>query len=362
LSLEEEQLNTSVPVVGPGSAPAAGRHPGGRKREDLVRVRDLVKYFPVERSRDVVRAVDGVSFNILEGETLGLVGESGCGKSTVGRCILRLIEPTSGRVEFGGSDVLLLNKSNLRAMRREMQIIFQDPYASLNPRMKVADIIAEPLVVHRIGSKEERRAKVIDLLEKVGLDPNYANRYPHEFSGGQRQRIGVARALALNPKLIVADEPVSALDVSVQAQVVNLLQDLQKEFGLTYLFISHGLAIVEHISTRVAVMYLGRIVEVASAAELYANPLHPYTKALLSAIPVPDPTRKRDRIILTGDVPTPINPPSGCRFRTRCPWAIEDCAKIDPDLREISPGHLAACIRVPGWFEAPSKAHQPAAD
>ena len=319
-------------------------------------MKDLYKYFPVERTDEVVRAVDGVSFEILKGETLGLVGESGCGKSTVGRSILRLIEPTRGSVTFEGRDVLGLRNREMRALRREMQIIFQDPYASLNPRMKVGDIVAEPLLVHKIGNKDERRARVVDLLKRVGLDPNYASRYPHEFSGGQRQRIGVARALALNPKLIVADEPVSALDVSVQAQVVNLLQDLQQEFGLTYLFISHGLAVVEHISTRVAVMYLGRIVEVASAAELYANPLHPYTKALLSAIPVPDPTRKRDRIILTGDVPTPINPPSGCRFRTRCPWAIDDCAKIDPDLREVAPNHAVACIRVPGWSEAPSVA------
>jgi oligopeptide/dipeptide ABC transporter ATP-binding protein len=322
--------------------------------DELVRVSSLYKYFPVEGSSDVVRAVDGVSFEILRGETLGLVGESGCGKSTVGRSLLRLIEPTKGSVEFEGQDVLKLKNSQMRALRREMQIIFQDPYASLNPRMKIGDIIAEPLIIHGMGGRDERRGRVADLLKRVGLDPNYSGRYPHEFSGGQRQRIGIARALALNPKLIVADEPVSALDVSVQAQVVNLLQDLQQEFGLTYLFISHGLAVVEHISTRVAVMYLGRIVEVATALELYANPLHPYTRALLSAIPVPDPNLKRDRIILSGDVPTPINPPSGCRFRTRCPLAIDECAKIDPELREVSPGHVVACIRVPGWAEAPA--------
>ena len=318
-------------------------------RDTLVSVRGLVKHFPVEGSDDVVRAVDGVSFEIFAGETLGLVGESGCGKSTVGRCLLRLIEPTAGSVGFEGRDVLALNKKELREIRREMQIIFQDPYASLNPRMKIGDIVGEPLVIHNKGNKSERRDRVAGLLKRVGLDPDYMNRYAHEFSGGQRQRIGVARSLALNPKLIVADEPVSALDVSVQAQVVNLLQELQEEFKLTYLFISHGLAVVEHISTRVAVMYLGRIVEIAGAAELYAQPLHPYTQALLSAIPVPDPKQKRKRIILQGDVPTPINPPSGCRFRTRCPIAIEDCAHIDPELREVAPGHHVACIRVPGW-------------
>ena len=320
--------------------------------DTLVSVRDLVKHFPVEGSDDVVRAVDGVTFQIFAGETLGLVGESGCGKSTVGRCLLRLIEPTSGHVNFQGRDMLALDKKELRQMRREMQIIFQDPYASLNPRMKIGDIVGEPLVIHNEGSKNDRRDRVAQLLRRVGLDPDYMNRYAHEFSGGQRQRIGVARTLALNPKLIVADEPVSALDVSVQAQVVNLLQELQQEFRLTYLFISHGLAVVEHISTRVAVMYLGRIVEIAPAAELYAQPLHPYTQALLSAIPIPDPRQKRNRIILQGDVPTPINPPSGCRFRTRCPIAIEECAHIDPELREVSPGHPVACIRVPGWAEA----------
>jgi oligopeptide transport system ATP-binding protein len=318
-------------------------------QDELVRVRNLLKHFPVEGSDDVVRAVDGVSFEIFRGETLGLVGESGCGKSTVGRCLLRLIEPTAGEVAFEGRDVVTMGRRELRELRREMQIVFQDPYASLNPRMKVGDIIAEPLVIHKIGDAKERRQRAAELLAKVGLDPDYGNRYPHEFSGGQRQRIGVARTLALNPKLIVADEPVSALDVSVQAQVVNLFQDLQKEFGLTYLFISHGLAVVEHISTRVAVMYLGRIVEVADSIELYKRPLHPYTQALLSAIPIPDPQQKRSRIVLQGDVPTPINPPSGCRFRTRCPIAIDDCARIDPELREVSERHSVACIRVPGW-------------
>ena len=324
------------------------------EKKELVRVRSLVKHFAVDNSVDVVRAVDDVSFDIFAGETLGLVGESGCGKSTVGRTLLRLIEPTSGEVWFEGKDITNIGKNDLRAVRREMQIIFQDPYASLNPRLKILSIIAEPLKIHGIGNKTEQKERVGELLGKVGLDPNYMFRYPHEFSGGQRQRLGIARALALNPKLIIADEPVSALDVSVQAQVVNLLQDLQAEFGLTYLFISHGLAVVEHISQRVAVMYLGKIVEIADSRELYENPLHPYTKALLSAIPVPDPRRKRERIVLQGDVPTPINPPSGCRFRTRCQFAIEDCAKIVPELREIVPNHFAACIRVEGYETAKS--------
>src|SRR5438876_183507 len=326
--------------------------PETNHKAQLVDVRGLVKHFPVEGSDDVVRAVDGVSFEILRGETLGLVGESGCGKSTVGRCLLRLIEPTKGEVLFEGRKMLEMGKRELRELRREMQIVFQDPYASLNPRMKVRDIVGEPLVIHKVGTKRERRERVAALLRRVGLDPDFMDRFPHEFSGGQRQRIGVARTLALEPKLIVADEPVSALDVSVQAQVVNLLQDLQKEFGLTYLFISHGLAVVEHISTRVAVMYLGRIVEIADAKDLYLNPLHPYTQALLSAIPIPDPKEKRDRIILKGDVPTSRNPPSGCRFRTRCPIAIDECARIDPQLREISPGHSVACIRVEGYRTA----------
>jgi oligopeptide/dipeptide ABC transporter ATP-binding protein len=314
--------------------------------EDLLEVNDLVKHFPIEGSDDVVRAVDGVSFDMRQGETLGLVGESGCGKSTVGRSILRLIEPTSGSIRYEGNDIVGLSFARMQELRRQMQMIFQDPYASLNPRLSVRSIVSEPLRIHKIGSRDDQNRKVAELLEKVGLDPRYADRYPHEFSGGQRQRIGIARALALEPKLIICDEPVSALDVSVQAQVVNLLQDLQEEFGLTYLFISHGLAVVEHISDRIAVMYLGKIVEVADARELYDRPLHPYTQALLSAIPVPEPTKKRNRIILQGDVPTPVSPPSGCRFRTRCPYAIDACSQTIPELVEHSPGHFAACIRI----------------
>lgn len=311
----------------------------------LVQIENLKKHFPAAGGQSV-RAVDGVSFNIERGETLGLVGESGCGKTTVGRCLLRLIEPTSGAIKFDGQDLLSLSKSEMRVLRRRMQIVFQDPYSSLNPRMKVGDIIGEPLIVHNIGNQQERKDRIAELLKVVKLDPDYANRYPHQFSGGQRQRIGIARALALNPDFIVADEPVSALDVSVQAQVVNLLQDLQAQFGLTYLFISHGLAVVEHISTRVGVMYLGKIVELASSAELYENPKHPYTQALLASIPLPDPeqTRDRKRIALSGEVPTPMNPPSGCRFHTRCPHVMEKCKTIEPEFKEITPGHFAACF------------------
>jgi oligopeptide transport system ATP-binding protein len=300
----------------------------------LLQVDHLVKYFPVEGGDDVVRAVDDVSFEILAGETLGLVGESGCGKSTVGRCLLRLIEPTRGDVWFEGRNIVGLSGRDMQELRREMQIIFQDPYASLNPRLSISSIVGEPLKIHGIGDRRERLARVADLLQKVGLDPKYASRYPHEFSGGQRQRIGIARALALNPKLVICDEPVSALDVSVQAQVVNLLQDIQDEFGLTYLFISHGLAVVEHISDRVAVMYLGKIVEICDARELYETPLHPYTKALLSAIPVPDPKLKRERIVLKGDVPTPLILPQAAVLEhaahlllTSVRWWCRSCAK-----------------------------------
>jgi oligopeptide/dipeptide ABC transporter ATP-binding protein len=310
----------------------------------LVEIKDLKKYFPAAH-KQVVRAVDGVSFTIKRGETLGLVGESGCGKTTVGRCLLRLIESTSGEIRFNGRDLLRLGRRELRELRRQMQIIFQDPYSSLNPRMKVGSIIAEPLEIHKIANRRERRERVAELLRVVGLDPDYANRYPHQFSGGQRQRIGIARALALNPDFIVADEPVSALDVSVQAQVVNLMQDLQEQFGLTYLFISHGLAVVKHISTRVGVMYLGKLVELAPAEEIYNQPLHPYTQALLAAIPVPDPDAKKVAAQkLGGDVPNPIAPPAGCRFHTRCPYATAQCKAEEPKFTEVAPGHFVACF------------------
>jgi len=317
--------------------------------EPLLVVRDLRKYFPVKRgvlARVVanVKAVDGISFGVARGETLGLVGESGSGKTTVGRCILRLIEPTDGTVEFENTNVLGLDSGDMRRMRRDMQIVFQDPYASLNPRMNVGTIVAEPLIIHGGMSGSERDERVAQLLLKVGLSPDYRKRYPHEFSGGQRQRIGVARALATNPKFLVLDEPVSALDVSVQAQVVNLLQDLQEELGLTYLFIAHDLSVVEHISTRVAVMYLGKVMELSPRKELYADPLHPYTKALLSAVPIPDPTVKKTRILLGGDIPTPLNPPSGCVFHTRCPIAQFPVCKTEvPPLVEHKPGQFAAC-------------------
>jgi oligopeptide transport system ATP-binding protein len=321
------------------------------KNGNLVEVRNLRKYFPLggglARARgEVVRAVDDVSFTIRRGETFGLVGESGCGKSTTGRCILRLIEPTSGEVRFDGRDLLSLGKTELRLLRRDVQIIFQDPYSSLNPRMRVGEIIEEPLTIHEVGNRRGRRDRVAELLGLVGLEAGHAERYPHEFSGGQRQRIGIARALALNPRFIVCDEPVSALDVSVQAQVVNLLQDLQERLGLTYLFISHGLSVVEHISTRVGIMYLGKLVEVASSEEIFHNPLHPYTRALLSAIPVPDPDIKRERLPLTGDMPTAIRPPSGCRFRTRCPLEEPQCEESAPELVEVSPDHFVSCLVV----------------
>jgi oligopeptide transport system ATP-binding protein len=317
--------------------------------EALLVVRDLKKYFPVKRGvlgRVVaqVKAVDGISFGVSTGETLGLVGESGSGKTTVGRCILRLIDPTSGSITFDNTSVLDLDSGDMRRMRRNMQIVFQDPYASLNPRMTVGTIIAEPLIIHGKLSGSERDDRIAQLLEKVGLSADYRRRYPHEFSGGQRQRIGVARALATNPRFLVLDEPVSALDVSVQAQVINLLQDLQDELQLTYLFIAHDLSVVEHISTRVAVMYLGKVMELAGREELYADPLHPYTKSLLSAVPLPDPTVRKQRIILKGDIPTPLNPPSGCVFHTRCPIAqFPICKSEVPPLIEHKPGQFAAC-------------------
>lgn len=324
-------------------------------QELLLTVRDLKKYFPVHegmfgKKGRVVHAVDDISFDLGRNEVLSLVGESGCGKSTTGRLILRLIEPTEGEIRLMGEDLCKVSKKRLKELRREMQIIFQDPYASLNPRMTVGEIIEEPLTVHKIGTKAERREEVAKLLHKVGLSADVMRRYPHEFSGGQRQRIGVARAVALKPKLIVADEPVSALDVSIQAQVVNLLKELQEEYQISYLFIAHDLNVVRHISDRVIVMYLGRIMELAPVDELYKRPLHPYTQALLSAIPVPDPSkRERNVILLEGDIPSPISIPQGCRFHTRCPKVISECKEIIPPLNDFGDGHIAACIRAGEW-------------
>ncbi len=321
----------------------------------ILEVRNLVKHFPaaggglVRKSGGVVRAVDGVSFSIRRGETLGLVGESGCGKTTTGRCILQLERPTSGQVIFEGQDLTGLTEAELRPLRRKLQVIFQDPYSSLNPRMTVGQIIGEPVKVYGLAPERRRRAeRVAELLSVVGLLPALAERYPHELSGGQRQRVGIARALAMEPSLIICDEPVSALDVSIQAQIINLLEELQERFGLTYLFVAHDLSVVRHISDRVAVMYLGKIVEIADRQALYEDPLHPYTKALLSAVPIPDPAveARREHIVLGGEVPSPLNPPSGCVFHPRCPIAIEECKRVVPELREVKPGHWAACIRV----------------
>jgi oligopeptide/dipeptide ABC transporter ATP-binding protein len=319
--------------------------------EPILKVDNLKKYFPIgggflEKKLQWVKALDGVSFTVNEGETFGVVGESGCGKTTLGRTILHLVEPTEGQIIFQGKDISHLSKDKLRRLRKEMQIIFQDPYASLNGRLKVSYIIQEPLIINKIGSRREQEKKVIDLLEVVGLNSSHASKYPHEFSGGQRQRIGIARALSLNPKLVICDEPVSALDVSIQSQVLNLLKELQNEFALTYIFISHDLSVVRYISDRVAVMYLGKFMELAAKNDLYQNPLHPYTQALLSAIPVPKVNVKKEQIILEGDVPSPSNPPAGCRFSTRCPIVDKICIEKDPVFREVFPAHYVACHKV----------------
>ena len=324
----------------------------------LLEVKDLQMYFPVssgmlfQRTVAYVKAVDGVSFTVKRGETFGLVGESGCGKTTLGRCILQLYKPTGGQVIFEDQDLAALKTKQMRRMRREMQVIFQDPYSSLNPRMTAGNIIGEPLIVHGlVNGKAQYRERVAELLQNVGLNPYMADRFPHEFSGGQRQRIGVARALSVSPKFIVADEPVSALDVSIQAQIINLLEDLQEQYNLTYLFIAHDLSVVRHISDRVGVMYLGHIVEMAERNEIYRNPIHPYTRALLSAVPIPDPVldAQRERVLLTGEVPSPLNPPSGCVFHPRCPVANDSCSVISPQLREVEPDHHAACILATGY-------------
>ncbi len=314
----------------------------------LLDIKDLRKYFPIQRgflrrNGGAVRAVDGVSLSVCTGETIGIVGESGCGKSTTGRSILRLVEPTSGSVMFQGKDILKLSKSQMRVMRREMQVVFQDPYASLNPHYTVMQTLLEPLEVHRLHTPKERQERVYSILERVGLDPSYASRYPHEFSGGQRQRIGIARALILNPKLMILDEPVAALDVSIQSQVINLLEDIQKDFSLTNLFIAHDLSVVKHISDRILVMYLGKMAEFATSEELFVDPLHPYTRALLSAVPIPNPSVKRERIILSGDLPSPVNPPSGCVFHTRCPIVQDICKQDVPEWRALKPNHYVAC-------------------
>lgn len=342
MSAVTEQPKTSTAETGNGAP--------------LLDVKNLVMHFPLtegiifQRQVGAVQAVDGVSFHVNRGETLGLVGESGCGKSTTGRAILQLYKPTAGEVVFDGKDLTKLDGGDMRRMRRHLQMVFQDPYASLNPRMTVGNIVSEPMQIHKLVPKNERTERVQELLQTVGLNPYFANRYPHEFSGGQRQRIGIARALAANPDFIVCDEPVSALDVSIQAQVVNLLEDLQDKLGLTYLFIAHDLSVVRHISDRVAVMYLGKIVEMADRNELYDDPLHPYTKALLSAVPIPDPVieKRRERIILTGDVPSPINPPSGCHFHTRCPYVMDVCKQQDPLFVDQGSGHFVACHLYPG--------------
>jgi oligopeptide/dipeptide ABC transporter ATP-binding protein len=345
-----------------GDSDLGGRTVAELTAEDaLIEVRDLKKYFPIHggflsRVQAQLRAVDGVSFWISRGETLGLVGESGSGKSTTGRAILRLIEPTEGAVRFDGEDVLAMDADALRRLRRQAQIIFQDPYASLNPRLTVGDAIREVLKVHKLAKGAAADRRIRELMDLVGLLPSHANRYPHEFSGGQRQRIGIARALSVEPEFIVCDEPVSALDVSVQAQVVNLLEELQERLGLAYLFIAHDLSVIEHVSDRVAVMYLGRIVETADATTLAADPRHPYTRALLSAVPVPEPGRTRERIVLPGDVPSPIDPPSGCPFHPRCPHPLKDeeCARVTPPLAEKAPGHFAACIKEPSFSPTPT--------